>query len=86
MSRIVSKKLNIPLGTVVLAYKSFWDNIKENIENSDIINTSKDEDISYPLSYSIQFLGKLYTHKNRIIAINNKIKNKRERDETIKSS
>ena len=40
-------------------------------------------EIDFPLSYNIGSIGKLYTHKNRIVAINNNIKNKREKNENI---
>jgi len=83
MSKIVSQKLNLPLGVVILAYKSFWDNIKKNIEESNIDQINEDSEIDFPLSYSIQFLGKLHTNKDKIIKINNTIRNKRLKDENI---
>jgi len=83
MAKQVSIKLNIPAQVVVMAYYSFWDNIKESISKSNLDLISEDTDIDFPLSYNIGSIGKLYTHKNRIVAINNNIKNKREKNENI---
>ena len=76
MAKKVSTKLNIPVQAVVMAYYSFWDNIKESISKSNLDLVDENTDIEFPLSYNIGSIGKLYTHKNRIVAINNNIKNK----------
>jgi len=83
MAKQVSIKLNIPAQVVVMAYYSFWDNIKESISKSNLDLISENTDIDFPLSYNIGSIGKLYTHKNRIVAINNNIKNKREKNDNI---
>ena len=85
MAKKVSIKLNIPAQVVVMAYCSFWDNIKESIKESnlDLVDENTEED--FPLSYNIGSIGKLYTHKNRILAINNNIKKSREKNENIES-
>lgn len=83
MAKKVSTKLNIPVQAVVMAYYSFWDNIKESISKSNLDLVDENTDIEFPLSYNIGSIGKLYTHKNRIVAINNNIKNKREKNENI---
>ena len=80
----MSIKLNLPVQTVVMAYYSFWENIKESIKESNLDLVDENTEIDSPLSYNIGSIGKLYTHKNRIVAINNNIKNKRERNENIK--
>ena len=85
MAKQVSIKLNTPVQVVVMAYYSFWDNIKESISKSNLDLISENTDIDFPLSYNIGSIGKLYTHKNRIVAINNNIKNKREKNENIES-
>lgn len=69
--------------TVVMAYYSFWENIKESIKESNLDLVDENTEINFPLSYNIGSIGKLYTHKNRIVAINNNIKNKREKNENI---
>ena len=81
MAKKVSTKLNIPVQAVVMAYYSFWDNIKESISKSNLDLVDENTDIEFPLSYNIGSIGKLYTHKNRIVAINNNIKNSKERNE-----
>lgn len=63
MAKEVSVKLNIPLCAVVLAYKSYFDSIIENISNSDI-----DENLS--LSFNLQYIGKLYTNPSIIKNVN----------------
>ena len=83
MAKKVSTKLNIPVQAVVMAYYSFWDNIKESISKSNLDLVDENTDIEFPLSYNIGSIGKLYTHKNRIVAINNNIKNKSEKNENI---
>ena len=85
MAKKVSTKLNIPVQAVVMAYYSFWDNIKESISKSNLDLVDENTEIEFPLSYNIGSIGKLYTHKNRIVAINNNIKNKREKNENIES-
>ena len=85
MAKKVSTKLNIPVQAVVMAYYSFWDNIKESISKSNLDLVDENTDIEFPLSYNIGSIGKLYTHKNRIVAINNNIKNKKEKNEDIES-
>lgn len=77
----MSTKLNIPVQAVVMAYYSFWDNIKESISKSNLDLVDENTDIDFPLSYNIGSIGKLYTHKNRIVAINNNIKKSKERNE-----
>lgn len=78
MAEVVSKKLNIPLCTVVLAYKSFWDNIKEQIESRVFDNIENQSDMSHlPVSFNIPSVGKLYADKTVIEKIN-KRKNKNE--------
>lgn len=64
-----------------MAYYSFWDNIKESISKSNLDLVDENTEIEFPLSYNIGSIGKLYTHKNRIVAINNNIKKSKERDE-----
>ena len=81
MAKQVSIKLNIPVQVVVLAYSSFWENIKESIKESNLDLVDENTEIDFPLSYNIGSIGKLYTHKNRIVAINNNIKNSKERNE-----
>ena len=83
MAKKVSTKLNIPVQAVVMAYYSFWDNIKESISKSNLDLVDENTDIEFPLSYNIGSIGKLYTHKNRIVAINNNIKKSKERNENI---
>lgn len=78
MARVTSSKLDIPLSAVVLAYQSFWDNIKEQIETMQINNMELDQEQSHiPMSFNIPSLGKLYTSPEKIFSINNR-KNKRE--------
>lgn len=78
MAKEVSNKLNISLPTVVLAYKSFWNNIKEHIEEMQINNIEKDQNQSHmPMSFNIPSFGKLYTNQDKINSINNR-KNRRE--------
>ena len=79
----MSIKLNLPVQTVVMAYYSFWENIKESIKESNLDLIDENTEVDFPLSYNIGSIGKLYTHKNRIVAINNNIKNKREKNENI---
>ena len=83
MAKKVSIKLNIPAQVVVMAYYSFWDNIKESISKSNLDLVDENTEIEFPLSYNIGSIGKLYTHKNRIVAINNNIKKSKERNENI---
>ena len=64
-----------------MAYYSFWENIKESIKESNLDLVDENTEIDFPLSYNIGSIGKLYTHKNRIVAINNNIKNSKERNE-----
>ena len=84
MAKQVSIKLNIQVQVVVLAYSSFWENIKESIKESNLDLVDENTEIDFPLSYNIGSIGKLYTHKNRIVAINNNIKNSKERNENTK--
>ena len=86
MAKKVSIKLNIPAQVVVMAYYSFWDNIKESISKSNLDLVDENTEIDFPLSYNIGSIGKLYTHKNRIVAINNNIKKSREKDETVENN
>ncbi len=81
IAREVSVKINRPLDVVLLAYKSYWDNIKNNIENSDFANFKDGDNPEFPLSYSIQFIGKLSANINAISIINNNIKNKKKINE-----
>jgi len=83
MAKKVSIKLNIPAQVVVMAYYSFWDNIKESISKSNLDLVDENTEIDFPLSYNIGSIGKLYTHKNKIVAINNNIKKSREKNENI---
>ena len=48
---------------------------KESIKESNLDLIDENTKIDFPLSYNIGSIGKLYTHKNRIVAINNNIKN-----------
>ena len=64
-----------------MAYYSFWENIKESIENLQLDLIEDDTEITKPLSFNIGSIGKLYTHKNRIVAINNNIKKNKEKNE-----
>ena len=64
-----------------MAYYSFWENIKESIKESNLDLVDENTEIDFPLSYNIGSIGKLYTHKNRIVAINNNIKKSKERNE-----
>ena len=64
-----------------MAYYSFWENIKESIKESNLDLIDENTEIDFPLSYNIGSIGKLYTHKNRIVAINNNIKKSKERNE-----
>ena len=66
-----------------MAYYSFWENIKESIKESNLDLVDENTEIDFPLSYNIGSIGKLHTHKNRIVAINNNIKNNREKNENI---
>ena len=66
-----------------MAYYSFWENIKESIKESNLDLVDENTEIDFHLSYNIGSIGKLYTHKNRIVTINNNIKNKREKNENI---
>ena len=66
-----------------MAYYSFWENIKESIKESNLDLVDENTEIDFPLSYNIGSIGKLYTHKNRIVAINNNIKKSKERNENI---
>ena len=79
----MSIKLDLPVQAVVMAYYSFWENIKESIKESNLDLIDENTEIDFPLSYNIGSIGKLYTHKNRIVAINNNIKSKREKNENI---
>ena len=83
MAKKVSIKLDIPAQVVVMAYYSFWDNIKESISKSNLDLVDENTEVNFPLSYNIGSIGKLYTSKNKIVAINNCIKNKREKNENI---
>lgn len=83
MAKKVSAKLNIPPQVVVMAYYSFWDNIKESIENLNLDSISEDSEITNPLSFNIGSIGKLYTSKERILKINNNKKYDREKNENI---
>lgn len=82
MSKITAKKLNLPVQVVMLAYSSFWENIKETIKSSNIDSIDENSEINFPLSYNIGSIGKLYTSKNKIVKINNNIRNKREKNES----
>lgn len=66
----------------MLAYSSFWENIKETIKSSNIDSIDENSEINFPLSYNIGSIGKLYTSKNKIVKINNNIRNKREKNES----
>ena len=83
MAKKVSTKLNNPVQAAVMAYYSFWDNIKESISKSNLDLVDENTDIEFPLSYNIGSIGKIYKKKNRIVAINNNIKNSKERNENI---
>ena len=83
MAKKVSTKLNIPVQAVVMAYYSFWDNIKESISKSNLDLVDENTDIEFPLSYNIGSIGKLYTHRDRILKINNYKKIYREKNENI---
>ena len=85
MAKQVSIKLDIPAQVVVMAYYSFWDNIKESISKSNLDLIEEDTEITCPLSYNIGSIGKLYTHKARILKINNNKKLYREKNEDIES-
>jgi len=85
MAKQVSIKLDIPVQTVVMAYYSFWDNIKESIKKSNLDLIEEDTEITCPLSYNIGSIGKLYTSKARILKINNNKKLYREKNEDIES-
>jgi len=79
MARKVSEKLNLPLATVVLAYRSYWDNIKVHIDKLDMINIENESDCeNMKLSFNIQSIGKLFTYPEKIIRINNDIKKHNE--------
>ena len=68
-----SNKLDIPISAVVLAYQSFWNNIKEKIEEMQINNIEKGKDQSHmPMSFNIPSLGKLYTNQDKINSINDR--------------
>lgn len=73
MAKIVSEKLQIPLPTVLLVYKSYWDNIKDNIEDSRLRDHCDGDEIDFPLSYNIGSIGKMYTSVERIKIINNRL-------------
>lgn len=83
MAKQVSIKLNIPVQVVVLAYSSFWENIKESIENLQLDLIEDYTEITKPLSFNIGSIGKLYTHRDRILKINNYKKIYRKKNENI---
>ena len=85
IANLVSIKLDIPVCAVLLAYSSFWENIKESIENLQLDLIEKDTKIIKPLSFNIGSIGKLYTHKDRILKINNYKEIHREKNENIES-
>ena len=85
MAKKVSIKLNIPVQVVVMAYYSFWDNIKESISKSNLDLVDENTEVNFPLSYNIGSIGKLYTSKERILKINNNNKIYREKNENIES-
>ena len=85
MAKKVSIKLDIPAQVVVMAYYSFWDNIKESISKSNLDLVNENTEIDFPLSYNIGSIGKLYTHRDRILKINNYKKIYREKNENIES-
>ena len=85
MAKKVSIKLDIPAQVVVMAYYSFWDNIKESISKSNLDLVDENTEIDFPLSYNIGSIGKLYTSKERILKINNNNKIYREKNENIES-
>ena len=85
MATETSNKLDIPLSAVVLAYQSFWNNIKEQIEDVQMNNIRSLEDVSIlPMSFNIPSIGKLYTNSDKIFSTNNR-KNKHEDIEHQKS-
>lgn len=85
MAKKVSIKLDIPAQVVVMAYYSFWDNIKESISKSNLDLVDENTEVNFPLSYNIGSIGKLYTSKERILKINNNNKIYREKNENIES-
>jgi len=71
MAKTVSQKLNIPESVVIFAYKSYFENIRNKIGEISFMDESILKDTSsLPMSFNLQFIGKLHTKESRIVKIN----------------
>ena len=75
IARETSKKLNIPLYVVIAAYRSFFDNIKQQIALIDFSKIESQEQLDeFTNSFNMQYIGKMYTTYDIVSKINAKRK------------
>jgi len=73
MAKITSEKLGIELHLVILAYKSYFDCIKETFESIDYSSIKSEDDLkTINSSFNVNGIGKFYTSFKIIDKLNNR--------------
>lgn len=74
----LSKELDIPEEVIKTAYNSYWEFIKETIQNLPLKECISQEEINkLRVNFNIPSIGKLYCDLNRVVRIKNNFNSKR---------
>ena len=78
LARISSKELDIPIYLIMQTYKSYFDNIKQNMAKQ-VLNDLDRDYTGFSMSFNLQGIGKMYTDGDLINKVNAKKIIKRNR-------
>lgn len=69
----LSKDMNLPPEVITVAYRSFWEHIKEKIEELKLKDDISEEEFSQlRTNFNIPSIGKLYITWDKLVRIKNR--------------
>ena len=71
LAKVASKELDIPIYLIMQTYKSYFDNIKQNMAKQVLNDLNKDY-TGFSMSFNLQGIGKMYTDGDLINKVNAK--------------
>ena len=63
-AKVISKDLNIPIDTIKLAYKTYWQFIREHISELPLKECTEEQLEDMKCCFYLPYIGKLYCNKD----------------------